>query len=464
MRTCIKNGTIVTAADTYDADILIVDETIAAIGRDLGPADEEIDARGRYVFPGGIDEHTHFGLPVSGTVSMPWRTESVAAALGGTTTVVDFAMQSPGGSLWEGIEEWLRKAEGQSAIDYGLHVTLVDLRPEVVEEIAYVVGRGVVTLKCLMAYKGTVMVDDATLFRALQAAREHGALVLVHCENGDVVDLMQRELVAAGKTEPRYHPISRPPQIEGEATHRAIVLAEVAGAPLFVVHVTASQAADEIRAAQDRGLPIYAETCPQYLVLSQEELSRPDFEGARYVCSPPLRPREHQGVLWQALADGTLQAVGSDHCAFTFEQKGLGRDRFTAIPNGIPSVEERLPLLYSAGVVPGRISLNRFVDAVSTAPARLMGLYPRKGTITPGGDADVVIFNPEKRWTMTAGTQHTAAGYSVFEGQPMHGSVETVLLRGTIIVQEGAYVGDLGQGQFIPRQPFGAAYQRADVA
>ena len=456
MKTVIRGGTVVTASDTYLADILIDGDTIAAVGRDLGPADREIDASDQYIFPGGIDEHTHFGLPVSNTVSAPWETESVAAAMGGTTTVIDFAMQSRGGSLLDGIREWKEeRAEGHSAVDYGFHITLVDLTPEVLREIPALVEAGVPTIKCLMAYKGTVMVDDATLFRALRASRESGALILVHCENGDIVYALQQELIAAGKTEPRYHAASRPPECEGEATHRAIVLAEMAGAPLFVVHVTAAQAVQEIQAARARGLPVYAETCPQYLTLTVDELDRPNFEGAKYVCSPALRTRCHQDVLWDALRDGALQAVGSDHCAFNFRgQKEMGRERFTLIPNGLPTVEERLPILYSRGVIPGHLSLNRFVEVISTAPAKLMGLYPRKGTIAVGSDADLVLFDPDRKWTMGVDTQHSAVDYSAFEGLPMQGAVQTVFLRGEVIVQHGTYTGTLGQGRFIPRKPF----------
>jgi dihydropyrimidinase len=459
MRTLITNGTVVTAADTVTTDILIDGERIAALGAGLGPADRTIDASGRYVFPGGIDEHTHFGLPVSGTVSAPWETESVAAALGGTTTVIDFAMQTRGETLSAGIRDWMEnRAAGHSAVDYGFHITLVDLNPAVIEEIPDVVAMGVSTIKCLMAYKGTVMVDDQTLFRTLQVARDVGALVMVHCENGDVVATLQRELVEAGCTEPRFHPISRPPQCEGEATHRAIALAGMAGAPLFVVHVTAAQAAEEIRAARARGLRVYGETCPQYLTLTEEKLAEPDFEGAKWVCSPPLRPVEHRDILWDALADGTLQGLGSDHCAFTTGQKALGRGDFRLIPNGIPAAEERLPILYAHGVAAGRISLERFVDIVSTSPAKIMGLYPRKGTIAPGSDADLVLFDPEPDWTMTAGTQHSGIDYSPFEGLPMKGTVETVLLRGRPIVEKGRYVGALGQGQYIPRHPYAQAY------
>lgn len=459
MRTLIANGTVVTAADTVHTDILIEDERVLALGSDLGPAERYIDAGGRYVFPGGIDEHTHFGLPVSGTISAPWQTESVAAALGGTTTVIDFAMQTRGETLSTGIRDWMEnRAAGNSAVDYGFHITLIDLNPDVIAEIPDVVAMGVTTIKCLMAYKGTVMVDDETLFRTLQLSRDVGALVMVHCENGDVVSTLQRELVESGHTEPRFHPVSRPPQCEGEATHRAIALAGMAGAPLFVVHVTAAQAAQEIRGARARGLRVYGETCPQYLTLTEEKLAEPDFEGAKWVCSPPLRPAEHRDILWDALADGTLQGLGSDHCAFTFEQKEMGRGDFRLIPNGIPAAEERLPILYAQGVAAGRISLNRFVDIVSTSPARIMGLYPRKGTIAPGADADLVLFDPEPEWTMSAETQHSGVDYSPFEGLRMKGRVDTVLLRGQAIVESGSYVGSLGQGQYVPRTPYAEAY------
>jgi dihydropyrimidinase len=452
MRTLITNGTIVTAADTFSGDILIEDERIAALGSGLGSADRTIDASGRYVFPGGIDEHTHFGLPVSGTVSAPWETESVAAALGGTTTVIDFAMQTRGETLLAGIRDWMEnRAAGHSAIDYGFHITLIDLNPAVIEEIPAVVEMGVTTIKCLMAYKGTVMVDDETLFRTLQISRDAGALVMVHCENGDVVATLQRELVAAGHTEPLFHPISRPPQCEGEATHRAIALAGMAGAPIFVVHVTAAQAADEIRAARARGLRVYGESCPQYLTLTEENLAGPGFEGAKWVCSPPLRPAGHRDILWDALADGTLQGLGSDHCAFTTEQKALGRDDFRLIPNGIPAAEERLPILYSEGVAAGRITPERFVDIVSTSPAKIMGLYPRKGALASGSDADIVLLDTRRRHTVRAAAMHEA-DYSPWEGRDLACWPSLTMLRGKVVVENGELKGALTDGKFLPRK------------
>ena len=461
MKTLVTNGLVVTAADTFAADILIEDGKIAALGHNLGSATDTIDAQGMYVFPGGIDEHVHFGLPFGGTMSAPWETESIAAAVGGTTTVLDFAMQPVGGMLSDGIRRWREeKATGKAAVDYGLHVAVCDLRPDVIAEIPRIVEEGVPTLKCFMAYKGTpLMVDDETLFRTLQKARTVGALVLVHQENGHVVDVLQKELLAAGKTAPKYHAVSRPPACEAEAAGRAIALAEMAAAPLFIVHVTAAQCVEQIRQARRRGLPIYGETCTHYLTLTEDELARPDFEGAKYVCSPPLREKWHQQELWQALQDNTLQAVGSDHCAFNFKgQKELGRENFALIPNGCPGVEERLAVLYTCGVLPGHLTLNRLVEISATAPARFHGLYPRKGTIAVGCDADLVLFNPDTRWTISAGTQKSAVDYTIFEGFAMHGAVQTVLLRGQVIVRDRAYVGHLTQGQFVKRTPYGAAY------
>jgi dihydropyrimidinase len=460
MKTLLKGGTVVTASDIMAADVLIDGETIAAIGRDLGPADTEIDAGGLYVFPGGIDEHVHFNLPFMGTNSAPWETETVAAAIGGTTTVVDFAMQTLGAGLFDAIHAWREeKADGRTAIDYGLHAGVIDLRPDVMDEIPRVVEYGIPTLKCFMAYKGALMIDDATMFRLLQRARTLGALVLVHQENGDVVDILQKELVGQGKLEPRWHAVSRPPQCEGEAAGRAIALAEMAGAPLFIVHVTTAQCVDQMRRARARGLPVFGETCPQYLTLDEEYLALPDFEGAKYVCSPPLRERSHQDALWAGLADGTLQAVGTDHCAFTFvEQKQLGRESFVLIPNGLPAVEERLALLFTCGVLPGRISLNRFVDLISTGPAKVQNLYPKKGAIAPGSDADLVLFDPKEEWTMGVGTAHTSVDYSAWEGWRMQGRVRTVLLRGQVIVRDGQYVGSLSDGRFVERRPYGFAY------
>lgn len=461
MRTLLQNGTIVTAVDTFPADILIEDGKIAAVGRGLGPVDETIDASGKYVFPGGIDEHLHFGMPFGGTMSAPWETESIAAAVGGTTTVIDFPMQPVGGMLSDAIQEWQeKKARGNAAVDYSFHVAVCDLRPDVIEEIPKIVDAGVSTLKCFMAYKGTpLMVNDETLFRTLQKAGTVGALVMVHQENGDVIDVLQKELLAEGKTEPKYHAVSRPPACEAEAAGRAIALAEMAGAPLFIVHVSAAECVDQIRRARQRGLPIFGETCTHYLTLTEDELSRPDFEGAKYVCSPPLRPESHQSVLWQALKDDTLQTVGSDHCAFNFDgQKELGRDNFALIPNGCPGVQERIPVMYAYGVLPGHISLNRFVDVISTAPAKFMGLYPQKGTIAAGSDADLVLFDPAKKWTISVSNQKSSLDYTIFEGFPVQGAVDTVLLRGQVIVRDGEYVGNLNQGQFVKAKPYGAAY------
>ncbi|KJR99857.1 MAG: phenylhydantoinase [Peptococcaceae bacterium BRH_c4a] len=455
MSTVIKNGTVVTASDIYSADILIEGEKIVAVGQNL-KGDKIIDAAGKYVFPGGVDGHTHLELPVSGTVSAAWDTETVAAAVGGTTTIVDFAIQGSGGSLADAVKIWREhKAEGKAAVDYGLHVAIGDLTESVLNEIPSIVSSGVPSLKLFMAYKGTLMADDSTLLRTLKKAGECGALVCVHCENGDVIDVLSGQLVSQGKTEPKYHAESRPPEVEAEATGRAIALAEMAGAPIFIVHLSTALALEKVKAAREKGQPVYAETCPHYLLLSVENYDRPDFQGAKYVCSPPLRQQWNQEELWLGLSNGDLQVVGSDHCAFNWKgQKELGRDDFRKIPNGGPGIENRLTLLYTYGVNTGRITLNKFVDLMATAPAKLLGLYPQKGTIAVGGDADLLIFDPEAEGEISAKTQKQDIDYNAFEGLKYKGASETVLLRGQLIVDKGRFVGKIGGGRFIPRKPF----------
>jgi dihydropyrimidinase len=457
----IKNGCIVTASDTFHADILIEDGKIAAIGKIEGIADAEvIDASGLYVIPGAVDEHTHMSMPFNGTESLPWETETIAAAVGGTTTIVDFALQPKGASLADTTRKWQTRANGNTAIDYNLHVAITDLTDKIMEELPNAVKLGVSTFKLFMAYKGELMVDDSTMFQMLQKAKEIGALVMVHAENGDVISILQKQLIAEGKTEPKYHALSRPIEIETEATLRAIKLAKVADAPIFIVHVSGKEPLEEIRRARASGQPVFAETCPQYLLLDETYLSLPDFEGAKYVCSPPLREKSHQEELWNAIADGTLQTIGTDHVSFNFKkQKELGLNDFSKIPNGGNGIEHWIPLLYTYGVKAGKISMNQLVELTATNPAKMMGLHPRKGTIAVGTDADLVLFDPKVNQTISAANHVQAGDYNCYEGFQVQGAARDVLLRGEIIVKDGKYVGNLSQGQYIHAEPFGAAYR-----
>ncbi|HZS79568.1 MAG TPA: dihydropyrimidinase [Ktedonobacteraceae bacterium] len=459
MRTLITNGHVVTATDDYMGDILVEDERIAALGApgtfDPSTCDTVIDAQGKYVFPGAIDVHTHMELPLPTTVgSDDFVTGTIAAACGGTTTILDFANQQRGHSLAEALQAWHTKAEGRAAIDYGFHITITDLSAAPEAAMDDMISSGVTTFKLLMAYPNTFMVDDETMYRVLRRAARLGGLVMVHAENGIVIDSIIRETVAAGHTAPYYHAMTRPAILEGEATHRAITLAALTEAPLYVVHVTCAHSLHAIAAARAKDLAVWGETCPQYLYLDDSSLARPGFEGAKFVCSPPLRKPSDQDALWLGLQHRELQVVSTDHAAFNFHgQKELGRDDFTKIPNGLPGVEHRVMLMYNA-VVTGKLDLHHFVDLVSTMPARLFGLFPRKGTIAPGSDADLVIFDPERAYTISAATQHQNVDYTPYEGMHVQGVPETVLLRGRVIVRDGQYVGNKGDGQYLTRKTF----------
>jgi dihydropyrimidinase len=451
----VANGTIVTATDTFQADVGVADGKIVQIGRKLGSqATRVLDATGRYVFPGGIDPHTHLDSPGQGTNTVDdFWSGTVAAAHGGTTAIVDFCFPALGQTLRAGLEDWHARARGRAAIDYAFHVSILRDDNQLVEEIPAIVDAGVSTIKLFMAYRGDKMVGDRTLYRVLQQAARAGALVLVHAENGDAIAERERDLVAAGKTAPRYHAEARPPRVEAEATARALALAELAGAPIYVVHVSCAEAIEEIERARRRGVAVFAETCPQYLYCSVEDLDRPGFEGAKYVCSPALRERWHQDVLWRALENGTLQVVGSDHSPFNFagpSDKERGRDNFTRIPNGVPGIEERVLLMYQ-GVVDGKLSLNRFVDVVASAPARIMGLAPRKGTIAVGADADLVIWDPNAQTTLAAGTLHHRVDYTLYEGRRVQGAPEVVLSHGEIVISSDKMHGAPGRGRFVNR-------------
>lgn len=450
----IKGGRIATATETYRADIGIEGGKIALLGRSLG-GDETVDAEGMFVLPGGIDPHTHLELPFMGTVSADdFRTGTIAAACGGTTTIIDFAIQGRGQTLQEALEIWLKKAEGKACIDYGFHVAIGAIDDARMAEMGELVKNGVSSFKIFMAYKGTFMVDDETLFRSLIRAREIRALISVHAENGDLLDYLIKKHVAEGKREPIWHALSHPPEAEAEATHRAIVLAGLAGAPIYFVHMSAAEALEALKAGRAKGFKVYGETCPQYLLFSIEKYREPNFEGAKYVMSPPLRERGNQEALWQGLANGDLQAVGTDHCPFNFAgQKEMGRDNFAAIPNGMPGIETRLPLIYHFGVNAGRFSINRFVELVSTGPARLFGLLPRKGAIAVGADADLVIWDPNREQKLTKENLHMNVDYSPYEDVTVKGYPVFVMQRGKTIVREGEFVGKVGGGQFLERAP-----------
>jgi len=461
-KTLITGGTVVTAADTYRADVLIDGERVAQIGQGLKAAGaKRIDARAKYVIPGGIDVHTHMELPFGGTfASDDFETGTIAAAFGGTTSIVDFAVQGFGERLAKARDAWLAKARGKAVIDYGLHVIVRDVNDRVLREMDTLIEDGVSSFKLFMAYPGVFMVDDASIFKALTRAGENGGLICMHAENGGVIDVLVKRALARKNTAPKWHALTRPPEAEGEATHRAFQLAEMAGGiPLYIVHLSAAQALEQVRLFRDRGLPAYAETCPQYLFLSIDRYDEPGFDGAKYVMSPPLRERWHQEELWKGLARNDLQVVSTDHCPFCMKegfrglpkQKQLGIDDFSKIPNGAPGVETRMVLLYDGGVVGGRITLSRWVDLTATTPAKIMGMFPRKGTIAIGSDADIVVWDPRATQTLSAKTHHMRVDYSPYEGRKVKGKAVTVLSRGEIIVEKDRFLGKKGRGRFVKR-------------
>ena len=442
------------------ADVLVEDGRVVALaspGSEIAEsfasgATRRIDAAGRLVVPGGLDVHTHMEMPLGDTYSSDtFETGTRAAAWGGTTTIVDFAIQRRGEALRQGLDELLAKAEGNCAIDYGLHMIVSDVNDQSLKEMDILIGEGVTSFKLFMAYPGRLYSTDGEILRAMQQASGNGATIMMHAENGIAIDVIVAETLARGETDPRFHGRSRPSALEGEATQRAIELAGVAGAPLYIVHVSAAEALGAVVKARDTGQNVFAETCPQYLFLSDAELERPGFEGAKYVCSPPLRPPRHQAELWRGVRTNDLSVVATDHCPFCFkEQKGLGRGDFSKIPNGLPGVENRVDLIYQ-GVVRGDISVERWVEIVATTPARMFGLYPRKGVIAPGADADIVIYDPGARQTISASTHHMNVDYSVYEGLEITGRVETVLSRGEVIVDNGRFAGEKGHGRFLER-------------
>ena len=470
MSTLISGGTVVTATGTLDADVLIVGEKIAAVlargeatdaatfaaagaAADAEPeADILIDASGKYVIPGGIDAHTHMEMPFGGTFSVDtFATGTAAAAHGGTTTIIDFAVQAKGTTLLATLDKWHEKADGNCAIDYGFHMIVSDVNDTSLKEMESCIGGGVTSFKMFMAYPGVFYATDGEILLAMQQAKRTGATIMMHAENGIAIDQLVAQAIAAGRTSPVNHALTRPPELEGEATGRAITLAKVAGCPLYVVHLSAAQALAAVAEARDAGQNVFAETCPQYLYLTLDDLARPDFEGAKFVASPPLRTTDHGKALWRGLRTNDLAVVSTDHCPFCMkEQKELGRGDFSKIPNGIPGVEHRMDLLHQ-GVVNGEITLQRWVETCSTTPARMFGLYPRKGVIAPGADADIVIYDPAATQTLSAATHHMNVDYSAYEGMQVTGKVAVTLSRGRVVVADGEFRGSPGHGSFLSR-------------
>jgi len=461
MSVLIKNGRIITAVDDYMGDVFIENETITHIGKSLDmEADEILDASGKYLFPGGLDPHTHLDMPFGGTVSADdFETGTRAAAHGGTTTLVDFAIQTKGQSTLEALDTWHAKAEGKTAIDYGFHMIVTDLEDDRVHELKMLADEGVTSYKLFMAYPGVLYVDDGTIYRAMRKAGENGTVVCMHAENGIVIDEIVKRALAEGKTEPKYHALTRPTRMEAEGVHRAISIAEVANVPVYIVHLSSSDALEQVMLARNRGVHAFAETCPQYLFLDHSYYEQEGFEGAKYVMTPALREKWNQDELWKGLKFGDLQSISTDHCPFCFkDQKTLGIDDFSKIPNGGPGVENRMSLVFNGGVNSGRISLNKFVELTSTAAAKTFGLFPKKGTIAVSSDADIVIFDPNRKETISVDnscTHHMRVDYNAYEGFEVTGFTETVLSRGKIIIKDCEYMGKKGDGQFLKRGLYG---------
>jgi dihydropyrimidinase len=463
MSLLIKNGRIITAADDYHADIFVENETITMIGKHLSlSADTVIDASGKLVIPGGIDPHTHFELPFGkeGIVSSDdFETGTRAAALGGTTTIIDFPTQEKGRSTFEALETWHKKAQGKCAIDYSFHMIITDMPEERLPEMRMLADKeGITSFKLFMAYPGVLYVDDGALYRVMREAGEIGGVIAMHAENGIVIDEIVKRVMQEGKSEPKWHALTRPPRMEAEAVHRAIAIAEVANVPVYIVHLSCAAALEPVIAARDRGVLAFAETCPQYLFLDDSYYDLPGFEAAKYVMTPVLREKWNQEILWKGLKSGDLQTIGTDHCPFFFEgQKTLGKQNFTRIPNGAPGVENRMSLVYTGGVVEDRISLNRFVEITSTAAAKIFGLFPRKGAIAVGSDADMVLFNPDRKETISVNnpvTHHMNVDYNAYEGFEIQGLAETVVSHGKVIVQDCKYIGKKGDGRYLKRGLF----------
>lgn len=450
----IKGGMIVTASDIYAGDVAVKDGKIALSGTELDlSARSVIDAKGKYLLPGAIDVHTHLEMPFGGTVSSDdFTTGTIAAACGGTTTIVDFAIQGKGQTLAETAQTWHQKADNKAVIDYGFHIAVTDMTDDILAEMPRMIAAGYPTFKLFMTYDG-LRVNDDVLMKALIITKEHGGLVSVHAENYYIIDYLVKKFLAEGKGEPKYHALSRPPLVEGEATGRAVKLAKLVGAPLYIVHLSCQEALAEVAAAREEGYPVMAETCPQYLLLSYDNYEEEGFEGAKYVMSPPLRPKENQAPLWQALAKNRLQVTATDHCPFNFAgQKDMGRDFFGKIPNGAPGIELRLALLHHFGVNQGRFNLQKLVEITSTNPAKIFGLYPDKGTIAVGGDADIVIFDPAAEITVSSDILHENVDYTPYEGTKLTGYPVGTIANGKVIVEKSKFIGKVGAGKFIKRR------------
>jgi dihydropyrimidinase len=467
-RTLIKGGRIITAVDDYVADILVEGERVVCIGLNLEGGEDArvIDAAGLLVFPGGVDCHTHMENTFGPSVTADnFASGTRSAAFGGTTTIIDFALQTAGTSPLDAIARARGKADSKASIDYGFHVIVTQVDERVLGDMQYAIRHeGVSSFKMFMAYPGTVMSDDAAIFQAMRMVGQHGGMIALHAENGTIIDLLIKEALAQGHTAPKYHALTRPAIMEGEATHRGIKLAELAEAPVYFVHLSAKEALKHVIEARDLGIPVFAETCPHYLFFDESAYADESFDIARYVMSPPLRSKDAQNALWTALKTDDLQLISTDHCPYCMKEGHLGRvnqkpfgaDDFSKIPNGVPGVETRMTVVYNGGVRPGRISLNRFVELMSTAPAKLFGLFPKKGTIAVGSDADIVLFDPDESHTISADTQHSDCDFTLFEGHRVTGRVKKVLLRGELLIDDNDWVGRSGGGEFVARGELGA--------
>jgi len=455
----IKNGKVVSAAGTVVADVLVEGEKIVRVAAGIDAAGHEVvDAAGLLVLPGGIDVHTHLDMPFGGTVSSDdYESGTRAAAIGGTTTVIDFAVQSRGHSMTEAYKTWRAKSEGKACIDYALHMSVTDLGPNDVwlDDVDRMVAEGITSFKIFMAYPNSMMVNDATIFKLMQRTAKLGAVVCVHAENGTVIDVIVEQALAAGKTGPLNHALTRPALAEAEAVHRVVAISEIAGgARVYIVHVSCEESMREVAAARARGANVTAETCIQYLVLSiEDDMGRPGFEDAKMVFTPPLRERKNQAPLWGGLVDDVLQVVSTDHCPFRFaDQKTMGLGNFTKIPNGGPGIENRMQLTFDHGVNAGRISLERFVEITAETPAKIFGMYPRKGIIAAGSDADIVLWDPAAKYTIKAATQNMHTDYSIYEGFEGAGNVRAVYSRGERVVEDGRFIGRVGRGEYLRRE------------
>ncbi len=456
MKKLIKNGMVFTEGKLQKTDILINGEIIERIGNDINEPSEIIDASGLYVLPGGIDPHTHMELDVGSTVSSDdFFTGSMAAAFGGTTTIIDYPTPAKGETLRSCFENWMKKAKGNTVIDFGFHLTVVEATNQILNELESIADWGVTSIKVYMAYKNILQLSDEEIFKVMKKAAQKNILVEVHAENGDVIDFNVKDLIAAGKTAPWFHAVSRPPLLEAEATNRAIYLANAAGANVYIVHVTAEESLNQIIKARGNGLKALAETCPQYLFLTDELLSLPDFEGAKFVCSPPLRKAKDNSALWTGLAENRLQVIATDHCPFNFKgQKELGKEAFNKIPNGLPGVEHRLLLLFSEGVQKEKISFKQFVEITAVNPAKIFGLYPRKGIIKPGSDADFYLLNPREKTVISASSHHMNVDYNPYEGKTLSCRIEKVFSRGELIVNGEKLLAHKGRGVYLHRKHF----------